>query len=775
MTKRPSHPTPFGDSPISGKITDTPWDAQGTDLPAAPHQNGHTPATVHLVPAPPRRVLPLNDAIGHIDPEPPELPLASSLRTLIPLIEPEPFWKRSLYLGIALAVTCGYFFTLYSYWAPAPGRPGIDENGYLVGGRNFALHGTTGFKPSDNYQFVGAMWVRTEPGEVHPGFTKPAFLNRWLTVKTKEGWYYPKYPAGTSVLNAIAIWSGGPAHGHEWAFLVSPICATLAILGLFLLTRAVAGSFYGLLAMFLLACGHTTLELANDPSSHAPSLFFAVWGMFLLVRWWQSGSWWRGIAAGFLLGCGVTIRYTEALLLFPLYPLDQILHDTDLSSLHPHWWTVIKIARLLPIGPLGIAVITMIRWSRVRSYFLAILPLVGWAIPVGALLCFNWFAMGHLTGYDATNESIGFTSAEFLKKWDFTVQQIYLYASFLVMPLGLVGLILLFRSSARLGFAMLMWFLPGVLLYTSYYWGGQMPGIAFIRFFLTMVPALIVGMAWLLRSATFGARPFLLEETPCRGSIAGPFAAGLLTAAAAAVGLMISLPDLERQHRGNMNLAYSTHFALAKMKPKNVSATQPSPPALPVVIADEGVFPQYLQCLQFMTDGDFYTTDSFDLRFSGGFGIFGMMQPGKDDHDSPVLLQQNRIDFMSNFFKTKSNDDLINAQHQMLENAFASHRPVFAILTPFQLKAFKKRFITDAYTAIELDHWSEPCSIPFIEQDQPGQAKRNGPRHNALAPQSWSGEPVIHWQPQALTLLQILPKAPQTAGLGQAHALTSRD
>jgi 4-amino-4-deoxy-L-arabinose transferase-like glycosyltransferase len=751
--KRPLQPTPFGDSLIAGKITDTPWDAQGAEVHGPSDHNGSVPEPFSVAPTV-RALDPSIGTIGRIDPELPELPRPSSLRTLVPIIDREPFWKRSLFLLIALAITAGYFYSLLTYWAPAPSRPGIDENGYLVGGRNFALHGTTGFKPSDDYQFIGAMWVRTDAGEIHPGFAKPAFLNRWLTVKTKDGWYYPKYPAGTSVLNAIAIWIGGPSHGREWAFLVSPICTTLSVLGLFLLTRAIAGSFYGLLAMILLGCGFTTLELANEPNSHAPSLFFAVWGMYLLVRWWQSGSSWRGLAAGLLLGCAVTIRYTEALLLFPLYPLDQVLRDTGLSTAHPHWWTVIKIVRLLPIGPLGISVISMIRWSRPRSYVLAALPLVGWAIPVGALLTFNWFAMGHLTGYDTTNESIGFTTAEFLRKWEFTVQQIYLYGSFLVMPLGFVGLILLCRASARLGLAMLLWFLPGVLLYTSYYWGSQMPGVAFLRFFLSMVPALIIGMAWLLRSATFGAitRPV---EGRTRGSFAGPIAAGLLTAAAASVGLMISLPDLERQHRGNMNLAYSAHFALAKIHPKKLPATQAG---APVIIADDGLFPQFLQLLQFTSDGDFYTTDSFDLRFNGGFGMMGFTQNGKGDQDAPVLLQQKRIDYMSKFFKGKSAADLVEAQHAMLNSAFANHRPVFAILTPSQLNGFKRRFITDSYELVELDHWAEPCSIRFPEDEPPDRGKRNTSQRSALAPAGWSGEPMIHWRPQALTLFEIRAK-----------------
>src|SRR5438128_1908289 len=90
--------------------------------------------------------------------------------------------KRMICLLIALAFTAGYCFFLFSFLAPAPGRFGVDENAYLVGGRMIAQHGTTGFKPSDDYQFIGAMWLRTP-----------------------NGWYYPKYPFGTSLLYAAPV------------------------------------------------------------------------------------------------------------------------------------------------------------------------------------------------------------------------------------------------------------------------------------------------------------------------------------------------------------------------------------------------------------------------------------------------------------------------------------------------------------------------------------------------------------------------------------------
>src|SRR5439155_21489884 len=91
--------------------------------------------------------------------------------------ELEPRSKRWICMLLAVGFTAGLGFLLFSVLAPAPGRAGIDENAYLVGGRMLAEHGTPGFKPTDDYQFVGAMFLRTA-----------------------SGWYYPKYPFGTSLL-----------------------------------------------------------------------------------------------------------------------------------------------------------------------------------------------------------------------------------------------------------------------------------------------------------------------------------------------------------------------------------------------------------------------------------------------------------------------------------------------------------------------------------------------------------------------------------------------
>ena len=102
--------------------------------------------------------------------------------------------------------------------------------------------------------------------------------------------------------------------------------------------------------------------------------------------------------------------------------------------------------------------------------------LLGWLIPVVALVSFNKCALGSWTGYDTTNESTGFTWKHFSDKWEFMLTQLHGTGLFFLMPIGIFGLALMFRWSWRMALVMTAWFLPGVLLYTSYYWGNELPG-----------------------------------------------------------------------------------------------------------------------------------------------------------------------------------------------------------------------------------------------------------------------------------------------------------
>src|ERR1700683_3093979 len=90
--------------------------------------------------------------------KPPEpLPSGESLSATAPSLGPvEPPTSRWIYGVAAVLLAIGWDFTFHAYWAPA--HDGVDQNGYLVGGKMFADHLSTGMEPPDLFGFVGRMW-----------------------------------------------------------------------------------------------------------------------------------------------------------------------------------------------------------------------------------------------------------------------------------------------------------------------------------------------------------------------------------------------------------------------------------------------------------------------------------------------------------------------------------------------------------------------------------------------------------------------------------------
>src|SRR5208283_2730453 len=100
-------------------------------------------------------------------------------------------------------------------------------------------------------------------------------------------------------------------------FLVNPLLAALAIVGMFFLARAMINTTAGVLGALLLATNPLHAYFGLSALSHSGSICFAVWGMFFLWRWTTSGGWLNAALAGALSAVACTIRYTEALLALP--------------------------------------------------------------------------------------------------------------------------------------------------------------------------------------------------------------------------------------------------------------------------------------------------------------------------------------------------------------------------------------------------------------------------------------------------------------------------
>src|SRR2546430_481427 len=109
-------------------------------------------------------------------------------RRLPLLCDLEPAGYRFTWLGMLAVVLALYAFTLFTFWAPADA--GVDQNAYLVGGKQFAHTFSTRLAPASPFQYIGNMFVQNDKSD-----------------------YYPKYPLGLPILYATMLWIFGPITG----------------------------------------------------------------------------------------------------------------------------------------------------------------------------------------------------------------------------------------------------------------------------------------------------------------------------------------------------------------------------------------------------------------------------------------------------------------------------------------------------------------------------------------------------------------------------------
>ncbi len=597
----------------------------------------------------------------------------------------------SRWFGVSLAwiIAAAYLFMILQFWAPAHG--GVDQNGYLVGGKQLAATGSTGLLPEHPLGFVGAMWVRV----------------------AETGVNYPKYPNGLPLLYAMSIWIFGSAQGGPGflnAFLVSPISAGLSVLGMYYLARQFAGVFASIGAMLLIATSQVMLLLANNPNSHASCLACVIWGIYFLVRFWQTAAAWRGFIGGFLIGYAATIRYTEGLL-------------------------------ALLIAIVGVS---MVRWTSWRSYVRCAWPTIGWLIPVGYLVIFNLVAMGTPTGYDTTNESkfgAAFTLDHIWQNWEKLIRQVHDSGLFFSAPIGLLGMFIAWKHGWRRAAILWAWLIPGTLIYMSYYWAPDR-GVSYLRFFLTLLPPIAIGAAIVFDE--------LSRSLPARRLIATIGIAGIL-AMSCGLGMYRSITGLEdgqetnvameTQHRSNANLA-----ALGQV------VTKTAPPGS-VLFAT----PQQLHYLQFIGNYECFSPEYFTTNFARRLEQF---EAKTDEANDPMTQQGERRRWLLSVVENRSESYLITLQNELIEKSLADKKRVFYVLTKRWYDASLKRFSKrdSAYEAKLVARYDDmPRVEPDESSDKPstepmrkmmGSPKSKQPKDN---PQPWQIVEIVRKQPVVTT------------------------
>lgn len=623
--------------------------------------------------------------IGYAPPDAPDA--RPAFRPLPPLIAEEARGPRLAAAVFVWVFAVAYFAFVLQYWAPA--HPGVDQNGYLVGGKQLAWTGSTGLKPAEPFGFISNMWVLND----------------------KTGVNYPKYPVGLPLLYAIVLWTTGTL-GPKAAFLVSPVGAAVAVAGMYFLTRRFAGAFASIMAMLLMAFGQVMLVLTNNPNSHASCLAFGVWGVFLLIRFWETASVWRGLLAGFLLGFATTIRYTEGLLALVI----------------------------------AFVVLSMLRRANWRDWLRCITPALGWAVPVAYLVGFNLIAMGTPTGYDTTNESVpgsAFKMENVEQNWEKLIRQVHDTGLFFTLPLGILGMALALRTSVRRGLLLWLWLVPGTMTYMAYYWAPER-GVSYLRFFLTLMPPIVVGAGVLIDQLVTSAAPARLPR------VVTPIACGLVVATACAMGLyrgLLGIEDgqetgvgMESQFRVQMNLA-----ALGDV------VTQTAPAGSTLIASNS-----QLNAFQFAGDYDCFSTDTFSAAFATRL----RGQRDRIGEVDPDPIQPARRNYLLTLVDGKKDDALQQEQIDIVRRALTAGRRAFIVCRRDQTAAFTKRYERkpNNFTWKTVAFYND---LPRLQADEPASAnarrERTGPaaeRQRAAARRG--NRPTRELTAQAWQVIEIM-------------------
>jgi len=347
---------------------------------------------------------------------------------------------------MALILAC-YGGFLAHHFAPAISSP--DANGYWAQGSLLATTGRTWFVPDSDVQYIGMHWLVAEDGR-----------------------YYSRYPPGLAVPIALVY----RAFGYPATVLINPVLSVLGLLGLFLLTRRLAGAWWGVLAGVALAVTPDYVRHSLQNDSHMAVTVLLVWGLWCLLRWHQEGRWGDILGAGLVLGTIPTVRYPEAL---------YALGVGGLLGLH--------------------------LWRAPRRWRQALVGLAGALVPLVPLMVRNQLAFGAFwrTAYSLTNEQTGFG-------WDYFQAHAVAYVRALnadgvglFFGLGLAGMALLCcrRQDRPWGVCLVLTVVPVTLLYMAYYWApGRLGGdAAAMRFVLPTFPCYYLAAAWVLRLLTESA------------------------------------------------------------------------------------------------------------------------------------------------------------------------------------------------------------------------------------------------------------------------------
>ena len=185
-----------------------------------------------------------------------------------------------------------------------------------------------------------------------------------------NGRWFGQYDPGTSLTLVPGVWLGVP-------WLVEPVLGTLALLGIGLIAAPLYDRRVATLAVILGALSPFYSYLAASYLSHAVALFYLVWGLWALIRFFQGGAGWNLPLAAALFGMASLTRDQVTLLFVGIVLLGMLaLSWKQLLNNWRRWimpaLTSIMVALVFTCIHLGFnKLLTGNPWMSPRLLFLA--------------------------------------------------------------------------------------------------------------------------------------------------------------------------------------------------------------------------------------------------------------------------------------------------------------------------------------------------------------------------------------------------------------------
>jgi len=249
-----------------------------------------------------------------------------------------------------------------------------------------------------------------------------------------------------------------------------------------------------------------------------------------------------------------------------------------------------------------------------------------------------------------------------------------------------------------------LWILPPVLLYTAYYWAPQGEGLGYLRFFVSVCPALIVC-----------ALILLCEVVPPRP--VWSVALGLFIAVAATFNLRAAIKEAATQ-ADRLRQTQTLWTTVRQFVPDGA-----------IIVATGGL----LDSVEYVGNYELYSFETFDRKLL-------TWRTGVLKKEGPAPFQRRKAEELENALGKLTDSQLATLQRSLLTSNVAAGRMVVVIASPDQLRAARGR-LGDAFTYERLTEWYQ---VSFTKDDElrpaPMALYRLQPRtKNPPAPDSLAG------------------------------------